>query len=230
MVAYTFNGATRPVKMLLADRKYISLKPPIPLYVSGFGPRAMELAGEFGDGLVFAIPPRGTPVGEALGHARRGAARAGRALDGFRSCALTNIVLLEPGEAVDSPRVIETIGPNVMASVYYFYDEVHERGVEPPGFVRRLWKRYCALVEETPLAHRHFRTHEYHYTYLHPGEAELIDADLIRATCLVGTADELVEQIRELEQQGLQELMFATGTDAKWRFAEEFARRVMARV
>jgi alkanesulfonate monooxygenase SsuD/methylene tetrahydromethanopterin reductase-like flavin-dependent oxidoreductase (luciferase family) len=96
--------------------------------------------------------------------------------------------------------------------------------------LRRLWKRYCALVEETPLAHRHFRTHEYHYTYLHPGEAELIDADLIRATCLVGTADELVEQIRELEQQGPQELMFATGTDAKWRFAEEFARRVMARV
>jgi alkanesulfonate monooxygenase SsuD/methylene tetrahydromethanopterin reductase-like flavin-dependent oxidoreductase (luciferase family) len=117
-----------------------------------------------------------------------------------------------------------------MASVYYFYDEVHERGVEPPGFLRRMWKKYCALVEETPPAHRHFRTHEYHYTYLHPGEAELIDADLIRATCLVGTADELVEQIRELEQQGLQELMFATGVDSKWRFAEEFARHVMARV
>jgi alkanesulfonate monooxygenase SsuD/methylene tetrahydromethanopterin reductase-like flavin-dependent oxidoreductase (luciferase family) len=229
-VAYTFGGATRPIRMLLADRKYTSLKPPVPLYVSGFGPRAMELAGEFGDGLVFAIPPRGTPVGEALEHARRGAARAGRALTGFRNCALTNIVLLEPGEAVDSTRVIETAGPNVMASVYYFYDEVHERGVEPPGFLRRIWKRYCALVEETPLAHRHFRTHEYHYTDLHPGEAELIDADLIRATCLVGTAEELVEQIRELEQQGLQELMFATGTDAKWRFAEEFARRVMPRV
>ena len=229
-VAYTFGGATRPIRMLLADRKYTSLKPPIPLYVSGFGPRAMELAGEFGDGLVFAIPPRGTPVGEALGHTRRGAARAGRPLTGFRNCALTNIVLLEPGEAVDSTRVIETAGANVMASVYYFYDEVHERGVEPPGFLRRIWKRYCALVEATPLAHRHFRTHEYHYTDLHPGEAELIDADLIRATCLVGTADELVEQIRELEQQGLQELMFATGVDAKWRFAEEFARRVMARV
>jgi alkanesulfonate monooxygenase SsuD/methylene tetrahydromethanopterin reductase-like flavin-dependent oxidoreductase (luciferase family) len=125
---------------------------------------------------------------------------------------------------------VEALGPNVMASVYYFYDEVHERGVEPPGFLRRIWKRYCALVEATPLAHRHFRTHEYHYTALHPDEATLIDADLIRATCLVGTADELVEQIRELEQQGLQELMFATGTDAKWRFVEEFARRVMPRV
>ena len=75
-----------------------------------------------------------------------------------------------------------------------------------------------------------FNTHEFHYTYLHPGEAELIDASLIRATCLVGTDDELIEQIRDLERQGLQEMMFATGVDEKWRVAEEFARRVMARV
>jgi alkanesulfonate monooxygenase SsuD/methylene tetrahydromethanopterin reductase-like flavin-dependent oxidoreductase (luciferase family) len=80
-----------------------------------------------------------------------------------------------------------------------------------------------------PPEHRHFRTHEGHYTYLHPGEAELIDAELIRATCLVGEADELIERIRELERGGLRELMFATGVDEKWRFSEEFARRVVAR-
>jgi alkanesulfonate monooxygenase SsuD/methylene tetrahydromethanopterin reductase-like flavin-dependent oxidoreductase (luciferase family) len=116
-----------------------------------------------------------------------------------------------------------------MASVYYFYDAVHERGIEPPPFLRRIWARYCALVEDVPREHRHFRTHEGHYTYLHPGEAELIDAELVRATCLVGEADELIEQIRELERGGLRELMFATGVDDKWRFSEEFARRVMAR-
>jgi alkanesulfonate monooxygenase SsuD/methylene tetrahydromethanopterin reductase-like flavin-dependent oxidoreductase (luciferase family) len=229
-VDYTYNGVTRPIRILMHDKEYMNLEPKIPLYVSGFGPRAMELAGQYGDGLVFAIPPRGVPVAEALGHARRGAAGAGRAFDEFRNCALTNIALLDPGEAVDSERVIRTIGPNVMASVYYFYDEVHERGVDPPPFLQPIWKRYCALVEKTPPEHRHFRTHEFHYTRLHPGEAELIDADLIRATCLVGSADELRERIRELERQGLQELMFATGVDEKWRFAEEFARQVMARV
>ena len=86
----------------------------------------------------------------------------------------------------------------------------------------RWWRRRRA-------AHRHFRTHEGHYTYLHPGEAELIDAELVRATCLVGEADELIERIRELERGGLRELMFATGVDEKWRFSQEFARRVMAR-
>ena len=230
VVDYTFAGVTRPITMLMHEQEYMNLEPRIPLYVSGFGPRAMELAGKYGDGLVFAIPPRGVPVPEALGHVRRGAEKAGRTLDGFLNCALTNIALLEPGEAVDSERIIRTVGPNVMASVYYFYDEVHERGVEPPPFLRPMWKRYCALVESTPPARRPFRSHEYHFTRLHWGEAELIDADLIRATCLVGTAEQLVEQIRDLERQGLQELMFATGVGEKWTVADAFARRVMARV
>ena len=173
---------------------------------------------------------RGVPVADALQNAQRGAARAGRTLNGFLNCALTNVALLEPGEAIDSDRMIGLIGPNVMASVYYFYDEVHERGIDPPPFLRKIWKRYCALVEETPPAFRHFRTHEFHYTHVHAGESELIDADLIRATCLVGTADELIERIRDLERQGLQELMFATGTAEKWAVAESFARQVIARM
>ena len=231
VVDYRYRDRVRPIAMLTNNKKYMSLEPKIPLYVSGFGPKAMELAGKHGDGLVFAIPPRGVPVREALGHAAAGAARAGRTLaKDFKNCALTNVALLRSGEPVDSPRVVRTVGPNVMASVYYFYDEVHERGIEPPEFLRPIWKRYCALVEQTPAEHRHFRTHEFHYTYLHPGEAALIDADLIRATCLVGTADEVVEQVRELERQGLQELMFATGVDDKWELARAFADEVIARV
>ena len=230
-VDYTYNGVTRPIKMLMHDETgYMSLEPKIPLYVSGFGPRAMGLAGVHGDGLVFAIPPRGVAVPEAMAHVRQGAAGAGRTVGGdFLNCALTNIALLEPGEAVDSDRMKRLIGPNVMASVYYFYDEVHERGVQVPDFLKGIWNGYCKLVEDTAPELRHLRTHEFHYTYLHPGEAELINEDLIRATCLVGQADDVIEQIRELEAQGLQEIMWATGTGGKWRFAEEFARQVMER-
>ena len=226
------EGIIAPMISTVADAKaFVSAAKFPPLGERSWGPtRAMALAGEFGDGLVFAIPPRGIPVREALARVAVGAARAGRRLDGFRNCALTNIALLEPGERADSERVLRAVGPNVMASVYYFYDEVQERGIEPPEFLRPIWKRYCALVEDTPAEYRHFRTHEFHYTYLHPGEVELIDAGLIRATCLVGTAEALVEQVRELEREGLQELMFAIGVDEKWRVAEAFARGVIARM
>jgi 5,10-methylenetetrahydromethanopterin reductase len=230
-VDYAFGGAAKPIRMLMHDdRGYMNLEPKIPLYVSGFGPRAMALAGEYGDGLVFAIPPRGTAPAEALAHVRQGAARTGRDLAGFHNCALTNLAVLEPGEAVDSDRIKAALGPNVMASVYYFYDEVHEKRLDPPPFLARIWKKYCALVEATPPEYRHFRTHEFHYTRLHPGEAELIDARLIRDTCLVGTQNELVERLRALEAEGLEELMFASGNSAKWRLAEDFARQVMARL
>jgi 5,10-methylenetetrahydromethanopterin reductase len=230
-VDYEFNGVKKPIRMLMHDaRGYMNLEPKIPLYVSGFGPRAMGLAGEYGDGLVFAIPPRGIAPAQALAQVRQGAARAGRDLTGFRNCALTNIALLEPGEAVDSDRVKAALGPNVMASIYYFYDEVHEKSTDPPPFLARIWTKYCALVEQTPPEHRHFRTHEFHYTDLHPGEAELIDAQLIRDTCLVGTPDELIEQIRALAADGLEELIFASGNSAKWRLAEDFSRQVMSRL
>lgn len=229
-VDYTFDRRTRPIRMLRHETRFMNLEPRIPLYVSGFGPRAMALAGEYGDGLVFAIPPRGVPVQQALSHARQGAARNGRDMTRFRTATLTNIVLLQPGEAADSDRIKHAIGPNVMASVYYFYDMVQETGTDPPAFLSRIWKPYCALVEQTPPEHRHFRTHEFHYTDLHPGEAELIDEQLIRDTCMVGTADELIERIRGLERDGLQELIFATGNETKWRMAEAFARNVMARL
>ena len=231
VVDYAFEGrAPKPIKLLLGDETRMTLTPKIPLYVSGFGPRAMALAGEHGDGLIFAIPPRGVPVAQALGHARQGAARSGRDMGGYLNASLTSVAVLEPGEAVDSDRIKASLGPNVMASVYYFYDEVHEKGIDPPPFLARIWKPYCALVESTPQEYRHFRTHEHHYTKLHPGEAALIDEQLIRDTCLVGTGPELVERVRQLEQDGLQELVFATGNPTKYRLAEDFARQVMEKL
>ena len=52
-----FRGHTRPVRHLMPDAGFVSFEPRIPLYVSGFGPRAMALAVRHGDGLVMSIPP-----------------------------------------------------------------------------------------------------------------------------------------------------------------------------
>lgn len=115
---YTCNGTTKSIRMLLSEPGYGVLEPKTPLYVSGFGPRAMGLAGEHGEGLVFATPPRGVPVAEALGHVRQGSARRGRDLTGLHTCTLTSPALWDPCEAADSERIKASVGPNVMASVY----------------------------------------------------------------------------------------------------------------
>src|SRR3989442_6204185 len=86
-VDYTYNGVTRPITMLMHEHKYMNLEPKIALYVSGFGPPAMQLAGVYGHGFVFTIPPRGMAVPEAIAHVRQGATRVGRSLEGFRTRA-----------------------------------------------------------------------------------------------------------------------------------------------
>ena len=115
----------------MQDFKCIGLEPPIPIYVSGFGPKAQGLAGVYGDGLVVSIP-RGGTVAAALENAKLGAERAGRKLADFYTTALTNVLILEPGESLDSERVIRTIGPAAMASVHYLYDKIMEDGGGDP--------------------------------------------------------------------------------------------------
>jgi alkanesulfonate monooxygenase SsuD/methylene tetrahydromethanopterin reductase-like flavin-dependent oxidoreductase (luciferase family) len=234
-VEYTYRGRTTPIRLLKQDPAYreyqfIDLEHRIPLYVSGFGPKAQALAGEQGDGLMFTIPPRGTPLGVARQNAEAGAARVGRRLDGFQYHALVNVCMVDRGEPLTSDRIIEQCGPGAMATVHYLYDEIREKGLEPPEWFRPIWKAYGKLLEGVPERERHLRVHDGHYTFMHPGEAQLITPELIRATHLVGTADELVEELRELARQGLDELAFQLGTTVKYRFTEEFARRVLRRL
>ena len=228
-VDYTYRGHTAPIELMMREFGFYALEPRIPMYVSGFGPRAMALAGELGDGLVFSIP-RVPSVADALEHARDGAARAGRSLQGFHTCALASVIVLEPGESVASERIVREYGPAVMAAVHYVYDKWTRTGGDPPPFIRPIWKRYCDLLQDVPPAVRHLRLHDSHYTFMRDDEAPLVTPELVRAVALVGTPEELVDRIRNLEQQGLQQLMFLPSVVNQYRLVETFARKVMARL
>lgn len=228
-VDYTYRGKTAPVELLMREFGFYALEPRIPMYVSGFGPRAMALAGELGDGIVFSIP-RVPTVEDALKHVREGAERAGRSLDGFHTCALTPVVVLEAGEALNSERVVREYGPAIMASVHYAYEKWMRNGGDPPAFMQPIWKRYCELLEDVPFRLRHIRLHDSHYTFMRGDEAPLVTPELVRAVALVGSADELVERVRDLEHQGLSQLMFLPTVVNQYRLVETFSRQVMARL
>jgi len=228
-VDYTHRGSTAPIELLMREFGFYALEPRIPMYVSGFGPQAMALAGEMGDGLVFSIP-RVPTVEDALKHVREGAARVGRSLERFYTCALTPVAVLEPGEALNSERVVREYGPAIMASVHYAYDKWMRDGGDPPAFMRPIWKRYCALLEDVPRELRHIRLHDSHYTFMREDEAPLVTPELVRAVALVGTPGELLERIRELDRQGLSQLMFLPTVVNQYRLVETFSRQVMARL
>ena len=230
-VEFTWQGQTHPVQFLMQDHKFINVEEPIPLYVSGFGPKAQALAGEYGEGLVMSIPPDPGFMQRALHNAETGAQRAGRALtDDFYTASLTTAVILQPGESLTSERVLRECGAFVIASLHYVYDKIRQFGGDPPGHFRHLWDEYNAQVEATPETHRHMRIHAGHCTYLLPEEAKFVTPELIKSTCLVGTPEEIIEQIRQLEQAGLKHLMLLPSFETQYSVIEDFARNVMEKM
>ncbi len=229
-VDFTWQGQTLPVQFLMQDHKFIDVEHPIPIYVSGFGPKAQALAGEYGDGLVLSIPPDPGFMSRALNNVRAGAARAGRQGEDFYTCSLTTAVILGPGESLASERVLRECGAFVIASLHYAYDKVRQFGGEAPAHLRSIWKEYCALVEATPATHRHMRIHAGHCIYLLPEEAKFVTPELIKSTCLTGTPEEIIEQLRRLEQAGLHQIMLLPSFETQYRVIEDFARKVMAKL
>ena len=225
------GGEPRPIRFDMLDLGFMQIEPHVPIHVSGFYHRTQRLAGRYGDGLVVSIPPHRDFVTRARANAARGAEDAGRRLpDGFYLSSLTTAVVLEPGETLESDRVIRDCGPFVVSSIHYIYEKIKENGGEPPPHMRGFWKKYCRLVEETPERRRHLRVHAGHCTWLHPDEAEFVTPELIRTTCLAGTPDELIEQVRRLDDAGLDHLMLLPSLETQRRTIDAFSRKVMARL
>ena len=85
-------------------------------------------------------------------------------------------------------------------------------------------------LNQGPPELRHQRLHGSHYSFVDPEEARFVTADLVKASCLAGTPEEMVEGVRELERQGLRQIMLYPPLNRQYRVIENFADRVMARL
>lgn len=228
-VEFTLDGVTHLITFANQDFGYINVTDPIPVHVGGFGPRAQALAGELGDGLITGIP-RGGSITQALANVHRGAERVGRSLDEFKTYALVNLLMLEPGEALDSERAIAEIGSGIMVNVHYLVERWKETGEDPPDYVKPIWKDYLAFLEERDAARQHQEMHKSHYSYLDPEEARFITPEMIRTFSVAGQPEEIAEQLRDYERQGLDGINFIPTLDQQYRLIEDFARKVMSRM
>ncbi len=229
-VDYTLEGETHPIRFQMREHRFIDLEHPIPVHVAAYGPKAQQLAGEIADGLISGFP-RGGPVADLMANLRRGAARGGRALPAdFYTSWMVTLVMREPGEPLDSERIIAESGAGVITGLHYLVARYLETGEDPPEYARPIWKAYMQWLEQSPPAVRHQRLHAAHASFLDPEEARFITADLINAVCLAGTPDELVERVRHLEREGLRQIMLYPPLNRQYRVIEDFAAKVMARL
>ena len=222
----------RPIRHLMPDHGFVDFTHPIALHVSGFAPRSLGLAGAWGDGAILPMPAGPEMLSGMIGLVEAGARAAGRAFDraNFPVTALTTISVLDPGEPIDSPRIRAECGAFAMASIHYLYDQWRQFGKPPPGHLAPIWDDYTAMLADTPDERLHLRIHAGHNCWVLPEEERFVTAETIAASCLVGTADELVERLRALGDAGLTGLMLLPAWEPRYRVLERVGRDVLPRI
>ena len=224
-----WRGATAPTKHLMPDTGFVSFTPRIPMYVSAFGPKAMALAARHGDGLITSVNPRPEAVEAMWGRLRTAAEAAGRTIDPatFLTASLTTMVVLEPGEAVDSERVKQDAGAFAVASLHYAYEQWRQYGRRPPAFLADIWDDYTAMLADVPPDRLHLRIHEGHNCWVVPEEERFVTKALLEASCLIGTAPQLAARLQDLEAAGLRQVVILPPLAVKERILRDVATRVM---
>jgi alkanesulfonate monooxygenase SsuD/methylene tetrahydromethanopterin reductase-like flavin-dependent oxidoreductase (luciferase family) len=234
-VEYDLGGERQKIRFLHADRGFIDVEHPVPIYVAADGPLALKAAGAYGDGRVCSHNQTRARLQKSLETMQQGASAVGRRFpDSFHTAALTYACVLKPGEKPTSDRVIDAIGPMAAATLHYWW-ELYQKDGDTSTVAQRcrtLWDEYLAFTEkmETPLAKRYQQVHFGHCAFLPSEERRFITEDLIRATGgLVGTPDEIIAMLREREAMGLDEVTLLPAMAEARSNLEEFAEQVIAK-
>jgi 5,10-methylenetetrahydromethanopterin reductase len=229
---FTSRGRTTQIAFETAHLGHIDIQHRVPIYISAFGPRALRMVGKFGDGLVSSIPTHPAFFDHIWASVEAGAHEVGRTLDRqhFPTCSLTAACVLRPREDITSERVVDTLGPIVIAAFHYAYDQVRNFGGDPPSLLADDWEEYCAMVEEVPESQRHRRIHIGHCMWLAADERKFVTPERMRLLCLVGSGGEIIEQLDALGRAGLRQVMLLPSLDKQYEALEDVSREVLSKI
>ena len=226
-VEYLYAGESHKIQFQMLEHSFIDIQHQIKLYIAGFGPKAQQIAGDLGDGLISGIP-RGGDVSTMIQNVRLGAQNKGHNLaPHFETAVLANVILLEPGETILSERILTEVGPAVLTGLHYLVSQHLESGDDPPDYAKGIWSQYLQWINSFPSDVRHQRLHASHYSLLDLEEAQFLDEDLIKGSCLIGSASEIIEQVKSLETKGLGQIILYPPLNRQYRMIEDFADKIM---
>ncbi len=220
------KGQEIPIKHVMPDKGFVNFEDEIPLYVSGFGPKSLALAGRFGDGAVLAMPKSPAIMENVWAMIEAGAPADFNRSD-FYTTALVAMIVRETDEAVDSERIRHECGAMVMASFHYAYDQWRNFGHQPPNSLADHWDDYTALLSTFPEDRIHQRIHLGHNCWVIPEEEQFVNADTIQATCMIGTQEELIDQVRDLDEAGLDQIMNLPSFDPRFEVLESIGEKII---
>jgi alkanesulfonate monooxygenase SsuD/methylene tetrahydromethanopterin reductase-like flavin-dependent oxidoreductase (luciferase family) len=228
-VEYREGDIVRPIRLLHPDRGIINLDGPIPICVAAFGPQAIRIAGELGDGFITVW---GSPdaVRTARDGLNEGAQRAGRdlAAEGFRTILFHNVYVLQPGERADSVEARMAVGPSVCAALRY---RIHAGGIggDMPQPLARGIERFQGWMQRHHIDpdRDYVRFYEHYLLKLPQEHLEILDEEIIRTFAIVGPPEECLERIRALASVGVTDFGIILNGNAH-DLMQRFSRAVIA--
>ncbi|MYD44026.1 MAG: LLM class flavin-dependent oxidoreductase [Gammaproteobacteria bacterium] len=225
-------GRAIPIRHVMPDDGFVNFNDEIPLYVSGFGPKSLAVAGKLGDGAVLAMPANPAVMLNIKHMLQTGASSIHRNLadESYYNTALTTIVVLDDGEAVDSQRVKAECGAMAMAAIHYSYEQVRNFGRQPGGALKYVWDDYVKMIETYPEERRHQRIHAGHNCYVITEEERFLTPEVLKASAVIGTKDEIIDLLQALEQAGLDQVMVLPNFSTRFESIERLARDVIPHV
>jgi 5,10-methylenetetrahydromethanopterin reductase len=181
-----WDGAV--IKMMQPDGFAPARPLDVPILVGADGPKGQQVARRLGDGIfAAAIPPTGPD------------------LPPWRALLMFGTVLDE-SEAPDAPRVIEAAGHGLAVVFHGLYERGGADAVDGlPGGAR--WRESIELVPEE---RRHLAVHEDHLVKVTDRDLPAVReaAAMLRALTFSGTATELRNRARQLEELGVTEIAY----------------------
>jgi len=182
----------------------------VPIWVAGYGPKALQLVGEVGDGFILQLADPDITAW-TIGEVRRAAEEAGRDPDDVTLCvAAPAYVTDDVPHARDQCRWFGGMVGNHVADIVARYGE----GVAVPTALTSYIKGRQG------------------YDYSEHGQAgnphaDFVPDEIIDRFCLLGPVDDQVRRLRELEALGVQQFALYLQHDAKDETLQAYGEQVL---
>jgi alkanesulfonate monooxygenase SsuD/methylene tetrahydromethanopterin reductase-like flavin-dependent oxidoreductase (luciferase family) len=230
-VEYRENEARHTIRFFHQSMEFVNLRERIPIYVAANQPRAMELAGEIGDGFITSRSNTVEGWSDCWRRVSLGAQRHSRNPAELYTMMLTAAALMGPDETYDSPRIKAEAGPWAAVALHSLYEGV-TRLEQAPAPLRPIFARYKAWVDERSRGNdRYYLTlHDGHGLYVRPDEERFITAELVRHTTMTAPPEELRGRLRALADAGVKQVALIPTPGEFEKFVREFSEQIMTRL
>jgi probable F420-dependent oxidoreductase len=184
-------------------------QPEIPMYVAGYGPRALKVAGWYGDGIIIQLAEPEL-IDWIMGLARKAAEEAGRDPDVLKPIVCTPVYVSEDlDKARAQVKWFPAMVGNHVADLLRHHD--------PDTLPQALWD-YIKRRDRYDY-HDHSRVGAKH--------GEFVDDETADSFTILGPVEAHVEKLRRLEEIGVAQLNIYLMTDAQEQTLEIYGRDII---